>query len=71
MIKPYWDSRKELHPINLKKKELWKLSIDWFPEYRMTKGNAYEETPLPDLPKTLLDLSQNLSYNLQNCRTGF
>ena len=49
MIKPYWDSRRELHPINLGKKEFWRLSIDWFPESRMMKGNAYEETPLPDL----------------------
>ena len=24
MIKPYWDSRRELHPINPKKKEFWK-----------------------------------------------
>ena len=49
--KTYWDSRRELHPINPKKKEFWRLSIEWFPEYRMTKGNAYEETPLPDLPE--------------------
>ena len=74
MIKPYWDSRKELHPINLGKKEFWRLSIDWFPEYRMTKGNAYEETPLPDrlrMPEVLRDSMTTICEKYQINESDF
>ena len=64
MIKPYWDSRREHHPINPKKKEFWKRWIELSPESRMTKGNAYDQTPLPDLLENAFDPQRRHDHHL-------
>ena len=58
----YGVSRKNPYPTNQKSNGFWRPSIEWSPESEMTKGIAYEETSIPNLPENAEVLKDEMSH---------